>query len=423
MVHTKSRQFIPVLALVFFLAFAPVMSFARDSEATGRQPSDTLKIQVGYAGGPFYDKHEFTLSEIQSLPQVKQDYTLIDNMPSVVIDHVQGVRLADILEAAGIDLGSVSRFNFWTTDKSSDYFTSFTKAELIDRIRYCYYSLPDNFDYDEGKGNEYADSQKEPVDTVMAIADDWNRAIAGAEFGSDFMDLDTSTRYRLMFGQTNTYERTASRSAWCVHTIVAELGGAPVITLSETNLEGEVGSVLRTSASIEAADPVIAQGMEITWSSSDESVASVDSEGNVTVHGEGSAVITASAGGASASVTVNGKPESEEAEPEEAAVGLPYDELVTGQRPAGLADDGADEAMHYEIIKTPLEESESDETDSSGGVQNWRVYEMSETAEPLAEAAEENPLIPVMGGGIAGLFAAAFVLRIVRFRLQIKDVT
>lgn len=401
------------LAGVFLLAACSVPCFAVDTEASGGQVADTLTVKVGYFGGPYYEKKVFSLSELEALPQVQADYTIIDAMPSVVIDHVQGVRLADIVEAAGIDLGSVETFYFWTRDKTSDYYTSFKKTELIDRPRYCYYSLPDNFDYDAGQGNAFADSAAERVDTVISLADDWKRCIAGAEFGSDYTGLDTSTRFRLIFGQTNTYERTASRSARWIHSIVVELGGAPVITLDAPNLEGEVGSVLRVSARVSAADRTIAQSMEVTWSSSDESVAVVDQNGTVTIVGEGSAVITASGGGASASVTVNGS----------SGTGGPAgaESPGTGQQektdPA-VTDPENEGGGAFELITDP--QADGSAASEKGGVQNWRVYEMAETAQALADVDEDSPLTGVMGAGAGVLFLAAFTAEAVRFRKNIQ---
>lgn len=407
------------LAGAVLLAACSVPCFAVDTEASGGQVADALTVKVGYFGGPYYEKKVLSLSELEALPQVKADYTIIDAMPSVVIDHVRGVRLADVVEAAGIDLGSVETFYFWTRDKTSDYYTSFKKTELIDRPRYCYYSLPDNFDYDAGQGNAFADSAAERVDTVISLADDWKRCIAGAEFGSDYTGLDTSTRFRLIFGQTNTYERTASRSARWIHEIVVELGGAPVITLDAPNLEGEVGSVLCTSARISAADSAIAAGLQPVWSSSDETVAVVDAAGQITIVGEGSAVITASAGGASASLTVNGS-------------GTPE---ASGGAPGGTADPGADpeqKSSPAEELQTSGEEggrsyelitgarTEAGTPSLEGGVQNWRVYEMSETAQALADVDEDSPLTGVMGAGAGVLFLAAFTAEAVRFRKNIQ---
>lgn len=87
-----------------------------------------------------------------------------------------------------------------------------------------------------------------------------------------------------------------------------ELGGAPVLTLDASVLEGEVGSVLRTQAGV-TADSAVLANEPVIWSSSDERVATVDENGNITVHAEGTAVITASFAGVTASVTVNGAPE------------------------------------------------------------------------------------------------------------------
>jgi len=223
----KKRDLVRTLALALALTSVIVIQagilvrpvYAMDEDALKGLAADTLTVSVGYFGGPYEDRKTFTLSDLRSLRVIKADYTFIDNMPSVVIDHVEGVALADILEAAGIDLNSVQSFNFWTKDKTGDYYTSLTKTYLIDTPRYCFYSLPDNFDYDTGKGNELAASYGEPVQTVMALGDDWNRCLAGASFGSDYTNLDTHTRFRLIFGQTNATERTASNSAKWVYRI------------------------------------------------------------------------------------------------------------------------------------------------------------------------------------------------------------
>jgi hypothetical protein len=342
-----------ILQLAVILAAAiiaslvlPVFASAVDEEAENGLAADTLTISVGYFGGPYHEVKIFTADELWAMNVIYADYTFIDNMPSVVIDHVAGVTLADILEAAGVDLNSVQSFNFWTKDKTGDYYTSLTKTYLIDTPRYCYYSLPDNFDYDTGAGNELAAADAVWTPTVIALADDWNRALAGASFGSDYLNLNTSTRFRLIFGQTNAYERTASNSAKWIYSIEVTLGGAPVEEADELP-DGTVGSIFRSE------DAGSSQGAEST-------------------------------------------------EPEQTQVTA---EPVTDTQavPEAIAEIAAETAakpvtLGYEI--KPAAKSKSD----NGGVQQWRKDEMSDSAEALPEVSQDAPVAE------AGVIAAILLI-------------
>lgn len=431
----KKRGF-ALFCAVFLLLSLCVPGFALDDDEYSGYAADTLTVKVGYFGGPYYEKHVFTLKELQDMDVVNRDYTFIDDMPSVVIDHVSGVRLADLVDAAGIDLNSAETFYFWTKDKQSDYYTSFSKTALIDTPRYCYFSLPDNFDGDTGGGNDLAVSDGEQVDSLIALADDWNRCIAGATFGSDYLNLNTNTRFRLIFGQTNSYEHTASRSAKWIHEIVVELGGAPTVTLGDTSLTGKVGSVLHTEAHISAADPAIAAGEKIAWSSSDGNVAAVDENGTITVKGEGAAVITASINGASASLTVNGTP-GEKAPGTGDGTGNGTGGTLNGKVNGGsggsdntgsaaketagaVKETGNTAAQELHTDQAQLREvtqaapghvePNSPQTASAsktGGIQNWRMYEMSADAQPLQEQKADNSLLGVIGVFLGGVFVAS----------------
>ena len=377
--------------------------FAIDDDETRGNAADTLTIEVGCFGGPYYVKHVFGLDELKNMDIVHADYTFIDSMPSVIIDHVEGVRLSDIMDKAGIDPGSIQTFYFWTKDKTSSYYTSFPKAALIDTPLYCYYSLPENFDYDQGVGNEQSGDDKELVDTVIALADDWNRCLAGASFGSDYLNLNTKTRFRLIFGQTDTVTRTASRSAKWIHSIKVQLGGAPTLTIdSPSVLDLEVGSLFRTEASIQTADQAISKNARIEWSSNDNNVASVDSEGNITVHSEGTAVITASSLGATASVRVNGGQKKSSG-----STGITE---IIPQNPK-------DPGKNYNINQSQIT-SKGD----TGGVQNWRVYEMSESAVDLPVIKNKNPLLPVIAIVTLVLFLGGVIYRILKFKFDMSGV-
>ena len=106
----KKYRILPLLLGILLLMLQPVpVLFAEDDDAYSGYTADTLTVEVGYFGGPYYEKRVFTADELWAMPLVQEDYTFIDNMPSVVIDHVVGVRLDDLMKEAGIEYYSIGR--------------------------------------------------------------------------------------------------------------------------------------------------------------------------------------------------------------------------------------------------------------------------------------------------------------------------
>lgn len=86
-------------------------------------------------------------------------------------------------------------------------------------------------------------------------------------------------------------------------TYVAKVISVTRIVLDKTVIETlEVGKSVQLKATV---TPVDATNPTVTWTSSDESIATVDENGNVTAKGIGTVIITAKAGDKSASCTVN----------------------------------------------------------------------------------------------------------------------
>lgn len=417
------KQKLCALAAALLLVYAVgAPALALDDDESDAYAADTLIVKVGYFGGPYYEKAVFTLDELQAMDSVVQmEYTFIDNMPAVGIAHVVGIRLSDLMDAAGIDLNSIQSFNFKTRDGvGGDVYR--TKSFLIDMPRYCYYSLPDNYDDEQQMVNEYAGSYAEPVETVIAWAEDWRRCIEGASFGSDYENLDEKWRFRLVYGQTAPEEITASESYYWIYEIVVQLGGAPVLTLDASVLEGEVGSVLRTEAGV-SADSTVLENESITWSSNDESVATVDETGNITIHGAGTAVITAAFGGVTASVTVNGTPGEETGdsldpgEPGESGESGEADSPPKSEEPQ--PPDTAEPAQPQTVTPSETEQTEADPQlltpvtiaeSEAGGVQNWRKDEMSETATALPNIEPDGSALRTLGISAGCLFAVSGVV-------------
>ena len=378
--------------------------------------ADALTISVGYFGGPYHAKRVFTLEELEAMPQVRQAYTFIDNMPSAVLDSAVGVRLTDIMSAAGIDVNSIEAFHFYCSDVTSSWYQSINKEYLLDTVRYYYPYLTERWDRDEGKAMAWATEGAVEVPTIIALKDNWKRFVTEENYD----DLQDSTRFRLVFGQTDTETRTASRSAKWIHTIEVMLGGTPPdgIALDTSVLELEVGSTYTLTASLGIVDRTTDRRIE--WSSSNPEAVSVDSSGRIRVTGEGEGVITATTvvGGLSASVLVNGEEETAEtAEPGMDVTEVPPEAPESGGQPEANEKgpavmeiiSGGESVANETIVNNPYMPE-----NPGGGVQNWRVFEMSETAVELPQIKIENPFLPFAGWAaslvlLMGMFSYAFI--------------
>ncbi|HUM56768.1 MAG TPA: Ig-like domain-containing protein, partial [Bacillota bacterium] len=300
----KNKKIILIIAAGLVLLFS-VMSF---SVTTADASASKLDIYVGYYGGPYYLKKSYSVNDMYSLPTHRRVYSFIDAAPRPCLDCAIGVDMEDLISDAKIDMNSIETFYFYTSDSGDTYYTSFPKSELIDTVRYYYPELYRHFDKLQG-GTEGAEEGAVAVPAMLAISDDFIKMEAGDIFVENYDDQSSENRFRLLFGQTDTVTRNATRSAKYVGRINVMLGGYPTITAPNSYLDMKVGSKKNISITIDAADILLGKKIKesITWTSSDESVATVDRNGMVTVTGEGEAVITAKYKDQSVEVTINGE--------------------------------------------------------------------------------------------------------------------
>lgn len=409
---------------------------SEDDEKLGLR-ADTLTITVGYFGGPYYTKKVLTVQDLSAMQQVRQTYSFIDNMPAVVLDSAVGVRLKDILNAAGIDANSVETFHFYCSDVTHSWYQSINKEYLLDTTRYYYPNLPTRWDYDTGKAQKWAKEGAVEVETIIALKDNWKRFATAPDFSS----MTTNTRFRLLFGQTDTSTKTASRSAKWIHTIQVTLGGTPPagIALDQSALDLEVGSTYQLSANVKKADQ--STDTRVTWSSSNTNAVIVDSSGKIKVVGEGSAIITATTvtGGLQASVVINGEPENSsggEATPNPGSTDAPLPtgagdssssgtsssgttfstEGQTGEESGTSAAGGSVYEVGGEGPTSSVISNHTTPQNPGGGVQNWRTYEMSGTAVELPKFQTDTSLLPFVLIGAAVLFMLGGAARVGQYR-------
>lgn len=312
-----------MLILSQVLWFLPALTYA---ETAG----DVLVVRVQYygeIGDKIREKASFTRSQLEAMGAQTYYYSNITRVGTVMSMAAHGPEVMTIIKQARIDPGSIKNVTFRTTD---GYTRNFTVDGHLTAKKYYYPNLSSLYERNE-EGNaltplEGATEDREPVPAILALEFGESK-----EPGVHAEDLSMSTKktYRFCMGQADLKEGkmtnpsdsggdiSSMESCHSIYGIDITLSGSPIkgvsLDLDDPNIE--VGSVKRISAHLDV-DSLFAEDFtadDLTWISSDESIAEVDSNGEVTVHKQGSVTITAIApDGTTASITINGIGEDEE---------------------------------------------------------------------------------------------------------------
>lgn len=287
------KSFLP--ALLLGLALLLICRPETASAAT-----DSITVKVGYFGGPYYEKTVLTMSDLERLEERHEQYTFLDRGGFLAYADAYGYGLADVLEMAGVDVQSISRCHFKTEDSYGGYFVSMDAGTLFWSDRYAFPTLSEYY----GRLPWEINRQITDVDAVWSSAvsvpamlshyDNYSRVSEFRPYDPNDYDYTGEKGLRLFFGQTAPDTVNANQMAKYVYEIDVEFGGAPTINVDQDQLKLKVGSDYRVQVSVSSADEVITQAIlqGLEWSSSDESVVTVDQTGQITVVGKGSASIT-----------------------------------------------------------------------------------------------------------------------------------
>ena len=286
----------------------------------------SLEIRVGYFGDvhDYRVKTSFTYTEVNQLCDNIYYYHNVTNVGTVMGTVAQGVPISELLEQAGIDPNSVQTVNFRTTDGNqvNNWFVSLSMQKWVNQTRYYYPGLRSNYDNSTGSVVPLtgALTGKVAVPSILAIRSYTTKSPTAILSPSLMTEADS---YRFCVGQGNievgepVTEITSMNSAKWITGIDVTLYGSPSdaaslnISISDPNVK--VGSTTTVAATVVGQD--LFEDLldeDITWTSSDQSIATVDNNGLVTIHKAGKVTITATtANGLSQSVVINGVPSNQ----------------------------------------------------------------------------------------------------------------
>ena len=313
------------VALIGFTQALFVVPSNAQAEA-GKQ----LEIRVQYEGEPsgkIRTKVIFSNSELEAMGASDRKYVNITRVGTLMKTAAHCIDLDSIILAAGIDFDSVKSLTFRTRD---GYTMSFGGSDYLGAVGWYYPNLgrySNGVDIGEGalqmEAGALDGATHDSVPSLAIVSD----SIKGYEKEPSFSDMSSKTSYRFLTGQTDlSYLRytdedgneaflptgdsdvTAWDSVKYIYGIDVVLKGSPSIGGIKLGIDStkiKVGSSKQINIVFEDAFAKL-DATDAIWTSSDESIATVDSNGVVTIKKRGTVTITASSYGRTASITLNG---------------------------------------------------------------------------------------------------------------------
>ena len=287
--------------------------------------TDTITIAVGYFGWAeedYIEKVTYHWTELDDLYGGALDtrteiYSYYSGSRTYLV-AARGFTIRDLLSYAGIDLWSIGSIDFFTKDHVNGAYRSFSAYSLLSMPRYYFPNLAAN----EETGEIYAYDGDDiwngasTVESMLALEDYTEWGVSGTEFEQlyDPAMLNPNCRFHLFFGQSQPSEASTSSAAKYCYKILVTFSGTPVLGTDETDMELKIGSGHKLELTVDAEDGLLNDYVRnhITWSSSDNSIVAVSQDGTIRMLSPGEAVVTASFGNSSVSVTVRASDEPAE---------------------------------------------------------------------------------------------------------------
>lgn len=325
------KRILAVLCVVLIALLQVIFVMPAGAKTTA---GENLEVRVQYEGergGKIRTIAVFSNDDLEAIGAHNQMFSNITRVGTVMHSATYCIELEQIIEAAGIDIDSVKSFTF----KASDGYTmTFGGSDYLGTSGWYYPELSRLSNrIDTGYGDGVVQMKPGALDggvlqsnAALAIK---SYSLKGSRQYPSYDKMTTDNSYRFFTGQTDlSYLRyededgneafqptteddiTAWDSVKYIYGVDVVLKGTPPldgISLDVIGDDKKVGSQLQIKVTFEGDAMGIFTSSDVTWSSSDNTIASVDENGVVTILKEGEVTITAEAAGQTASVTINGE--------------------------------------------------------------------------------------------------------------------
>lgn len=240
--------------LLCCLLMVPLFSFSAKADIV----TDTLTVKVGYFGmdpDDYVEVATFEWWELEETLRINEvAYSFFRSgtgeEPRTVVASGRGFYISDLLNHCKIFMGDVASISFYTKDKTSGSFVTFSKNDLFGGRRYYFENLAKNLKpiYDEnGKFVTYDDSSAwnyaTVVEPMLTLEDNWtNYEIRNYETPPNFESMSAGNRFRLLFGQREPLGVETGKSAKYVHSVLVTFSGTAIYCEDPPELDGTIGS-------------------------------------------------------------------------------------------------------------------------------------------------------------------------------------
>ncbi|MDO5708444.1 MAG: hypothetical protein Q4P31_07410, partial [Andreesenia angusta] len=213
---------------------------------------DNLRISVGYEGGPFYTKADFSFEDLRSgMSDHVYGFSHIKGNGALNYNFARGYTLEYLLnQMADIYIDSIKRAVIVTTDEYLVNNKDITREYLFRENRYFY---PELYRYygtpDEDKGRDRAEIVK-PFIAVESNTIDFDTSTDKDKVGELIEEslagegLSDNTSFRLLLGANPDLKtNTARNTAQDIYEIKLVLEGAPTLEIQEEAIirDSEIG--------------------------------------------------------------------------------------------------------------------------------------------------------------------------------------